>query len=397
MLPRPLNHLCLSPFLNGEASPQRYLVESGARRFVVNFRTLVLIEALQRGSEPAEAVAYIQERTNEVVSEKDLLASISRLPPALFDQQVSREYKTPITCRTSLISSRLVARVAAQTARLFSPKFLFPFAIIFAANVPFIWRAARESIAKPELGWETFGVCALGFILSAIIHELGHASAVARNGMAPGHIGFGLYWCFPAFYTDVNAAWKLAPNKRVMVDLGGIYFQLIFLILLTPLAFFGPMIGSVRLLLVFSLYSVLQNLNPVFKMDGYWILADLAQLPNLHARTRNFWRHALTHGTGEIRSRLVFLLYSLVVCVYFGYVAALIFGFARVQLLLRVRTAGAYLRLCVGSCQEAEWARAFGQFEEAFRVSAFPSLTLLILVLWLLGVWRRSPSRISYS
>ncbi len=389
MLPRPINGICLSPFLNGTESPQRYLVEAGARSFIVNFRMLVLIEALQLASEPAGVVSYIQMRTNEVVSEEELLALITRLPPALFDHRIASEYMTPITCRVSLIPAGVVELIAARTAHLFAAPFLTAFMIVVVVAIPFAFMAARASLPQTEMAWGTLGMLGLGFMVSAIVHELGHASAVARNGVSPGHIGFGLYWFFPVFYTDVNAAWKLPPRQRIMVDLGGIYFQLLLVAGLTPLAFMGPAVETMRLLILFNLYSVLQNLNPIFKMDGYWLLADVAQIPNLHGKTFHFWQRVFKRSTAGPKTQLVFVLYGFAVCSYFGYLMAILPGAIRLQLLPRMRNAGVQMVLCTESFQHADWSAAFGQLGLALKASLVPAIALLTLFMWLASLWRR--------
>lgn len=392
MLPPLIEGICLSPFQNGRESPQRYLVEAGARSFVVNLQTLALIEALQLTHEPAAVTAYIHTRTNEVVSESELHASIARLPLALFNQGIASEHKTPIRWRFSVIPARAVRLIAARTSGLFSPQFLMASVIALATVAPFACMAARDGVQQTKMAWGTLGVFGLGFVVSAIVHELGHASAVARNGLAAGHIGFGLYWFYPVFYTDVNVAWKLPPSRRVMVDLGGVYFQLLLVAGMTPLAFFGPVVEAVRLLILLNLYSVLQNLNPFFKMDGYWILADIAQIPNLHGKAFDFWRSAFTRHTAAPRTRFVLVLYGLAVGLYIGYVFALLPGIIRVQLLPRLSSAGVGLALFAESCRKTEWSAALGHLGFALQASLVPVVAMLTLTLWLVSLrLRRRP------
>jgi putative peptide zinc metalloprotease protein len=393
MLPRPIDGICLSPFLNGPESPRRYLVEAGAKSYVVNFRTRVLIEALQHAGEPADVAAYIRARTNEAVTEEELSASITRLPPALFDQRLAAERQSPITCRAVLIPAGIVRLVAGWVARLYSVPFMIAGGICLMVATPFACLAARDSLQQTGMSWGALGLFGLGFIVSALAHELGHAAAVARCGLAPGHIGLGLYWFYPVFYTDVQVAWKLPPGQRVMVDLGGMYFQLLVAAGLVPFAFFGPAAGVVRLLLLFNVYSVLQNLNPVFKMDGYWLLADATRVPNIHRQTIRFWLHALTRRTADTRTRLVCLLYGLTVVAYLGYVAVMLPGIIRLQLSPRVSSAWAHLVLGVGSVRQADWGAAAGQMGLALQAAVAPAVAALALVVWMGGRWWRRGRR----
>lgn len=67
-------------------------------------------------------------------------------------------------------------------------------------------------------------------LLSSFVHEIGHASACRHFGVKHGGIGFGLYLTFPVFYTDVSEIWKLKRTERIVVNMAGVYFQLILLI-----------------------------------------------------------------------------------------------------------------------------------------------------------------------
>lgn len=118
------------------------------------------------------------------------------------------------------------------------------------------------------------------FLLSLVAHELGHASACSRFGARPGEIGAGLYFIYPALYTDVTDAWRLRRGQRVVVDLGGIYFQLIVgatYVLLFSLAGWEPL----KVAIAFIVASCLFSLNPFLKFDGYWILSDAMGVTDL--------------------------------------------------------------------------------------------------------------------
>jgi putative peptide zinc metalloprotease protein len=118
------------------------------------------------------------------------------------------------------------------------------------------------------------------FLLSLFIHEFGHAAASKRYGAEPSEIGIALYLIYPAFYADVSSAWQLSRWKRVIVDLGGAYFQLlagcVFLLMFYLTGWQPP-----RLAFLMILYTSLFSLNPIFRFDGYWVMADLLDVPNL--------------------------------------------------------------------------------------------------------------------
>lgn len=132
-------------------------------------------------------------------------------------------------------------------------------------------------------------VSVLYFVMSVlilIVHEFGHASAIYAYGLVPKEISFGIYMYFPVFYTDVSGAWGLEKKKRLMVDCGGFYFQIILatlLILIYRLTGSGEVL--IKVLLWDNILMILYNLNPLFHFDGYWLCSDFLDLPNLRPRS----------------------------------------------------------------------------------------------------------------
>ncbi|WP_163192144.1 hypothetical protein [Clostridium thermarum] len=114
-----------------------------------------------------------------------------------------------------------------------------------------------------------------------LLHEFGHMSASMRYGLAPGHIGGGFYFTSPVLYADVSNVWELKRHERVVVNLGGVYFQFIVfgiaclfsLLLNNNYIFISVLIGEI---------GMLNNFNPFLKWDGYWVVSDLLGIPNLH-------------------------------------------------------------------------------------------------------------------
>ena len=81
-------------------------------------------------------------------------------------------------------------------------------------------------IRQPQLLLTVLG---LG-IASMFFHELGHASACRYSGARPGRIGCGVYLIWPSLYTDVTDAYRLGRAGRLRTDLGGVYFNTIFIL-----------------------------------------------------------------------------------------------------------------------------------------------------------------------
>lgn len=126
-------------------------------------------------------------------------------------------------------------------------------------------------------------------VVATAFHEIGHASACRYSGARPGVMGVGVYLVWPAFYCDVTDAYRLSRGGRLRTDLGGVYFNGI-VALLAGAAYFAT--GQEALLLVTFLQHtiVLQQLMPLLRFDGYYVLSDLTGVPDILSRIKPIFR-----------------------------------------------------------------------------------------------------------
>jgi putative peptide zinc metalloprotease protein len=117
-------------------------------------------------------------------------------------------------------------------------------------------------------------------VSSMLFHEVGHATGARYGGARPGVIGMGLYVVWPAFYTDVTDAYRLNRAGRLRTDLGGVYFNLVFLVALLGLYEWtgAPVLVMAAIL---THLEILQQLLPIVRLDGYFIMGDLVGVPDL--------------------------------------------------------------------------------------------------------------------
>ncbi len=122
-----------------------------------------------------------------------------------------------------------------------------------------------------------------------ICHEMGHAYMAHRYGLKVPIIGVAFLVLMPILYTDSSNAWRLnSRRERLMVDGAGIMAELFLASVATLLWVFLPD-GSLRTV-AFSVaavswvLSLLVNLNPLMRFDGYFILSDLMGFENLQSR-----------------------------------------------------------------------------------------------------------------
>ncbi|MDH2413915.1 MinD/ParA family protein [Nocardioides sp. CER19] len=139
--------------------------------------------------------------------------------------------------------------------------------------------ALLELFLHPTLALVMYGI----LTVAGLVHELGHATACRYGGARPGAIGIGLYIVFPAFYTDVTDSYRLGRAGRVRTDLGGLYFHT-WCVVALALAYLQTGAGVLLLTGLVMQIQMLQQLIPVVRFDGYYVLADLAGVPDLFAR-----------------------------------------------------------------------------------------------------------------
>lgn len=121
------------------------------------------------------------------------------------------------------------------------------------------------------------------------LHELGHAYTAVRLGCQVPAMGVAFMMMTPMLYTDVTDAWRLTSRrKRMTIDFAGIAVELMIACVATFSWSFLPegKLKSLAFLLATSslLMSLVINLSPFMRFDGYFILADLVGIPNLQPR-----------------------------------------------------------------------------------------------------------------
>jgi putative peptide zinc metalloprotease protein len=115
---------------------------------------------------------------------------------------------------------------------------------------------------------------------SAAFHEVGHGTACRYGGVRPGPTGCGIYLVWPAFYTDITNSYRLGRAGRLRTDLGGIYFNGLFVIGLT-LLYLGTGFQPLLIAILSTNLEIVQQLLPTLRFDGYYIVADLVGIPDL--------------------------------------------------------------------------------------------------------------------
>lgn len=168
----------------------------------------------------------------------------------------------------------------------------------------------------PALKDQTQGVLApgnlfwlyVGLVLIKTVHEFGHAFACRRFGGEVHTMGVMFLLFTPIPYMDATASWSFRSRwERALVGAAGMIVELFVAGLATFVwAATGP--GAVHslaynMMFVAGVSTVVFNANPLLRFDGYYILSDLLDIPNLHQRSTALLRHLLErHAFGYLKS-----------------------------------------------------------------------------------------------
>jgi putative peptide zinc metalloprotease protein len=137
-------------------------------------------------------------------------------------------------------------------------------------------------------------------VVSAMFHECGHAAGCRFGGARPGKIGAGIYLVWPAFFTNVTDSYRLSRAGRLRTDLGGLYFNAVFMLALAGL--YAATSDQLLLLVIAVTHlEMLEQLMPFVRFDGYFILSDLIGVPDLFARVVPIVKSALPGGRRDPR------------------------------------------------------------------------------------------------
>ena len=161
-------------------------------------------------------------------------------------------------------------------------------------------------------------------------HEFAHGLTCKRFGGEVHELGFMLIYFQPAFYCNVSDAWLFPEkSKRLWVTFAGPYVDLFAWAagtLIWRVTEPGTALHHVALVVMATLgIRMLFNLNPLIKLDGYYLLSDALEIPNLRQKAfshlggwiRRFWRGSPhVSGGATPRERRIYLTYGLLAGLY---------------------------------------------------------------------------------
>ena len=299
----------------------RYLVRRGDGQIVQLSRLLYLVAScLDTGADVDETSRYVSERLGREVSAENIAYLIDRklrttglvATPGSGDNAAATRANPllALKLRLPLVPERVHGRVTNSLRPAFRPPVVLGVLAAVVAFDTWLGVAGRHSLAAamrdvlygPGI---LLALTALTVVMGAF-HETGHATAARYGGATPGAMGAGIYLVWPVFYTDVTDSYRLDRRGRLRTDLGGIYFNLVFSLVMAALYGLTGQ-GLVLAMVVVAQVETLRQLLPFVRLDGYYIVADLAGVPNLFPYLRPAltsavrFRHGVPRHTARTR------------------------------------------------------------------------------------------------
>lgn len=322
-----------------EYDDESYILHNGRERyFVINRDSYDLITILRESWDFDEAFRTYCLSNDDIPSLADFESHVKQLfrnkgilSTEENEDNALKRRRRSVWFRLTLLS----AGVAGQLSRLLSPlyhKKIFPaaFAAAVIGSLFLLYRYNDSGFSTAPTSREILFPLII-FVLSIVIHELGHVSACKRYGGRHGGIGVGLYFILPVFWADIHGIWMLPKKERLMINLAGIYVQLLIGLFLAVLhALSGKAFLMNSSLLICS--SALFQLWPFIRLDGYWFMSDWLDIPNLNRisleRTKYIIRYYLSGAAlkkdrtaGFSKKEIILFFYT---CVSYGFLLVLV-------------------------------------------------------------------------
>lgn len=218
-------------------------------------------------------------------------------------------------------------------------------------------------IGHPSI--DTVILMLLGFVLT-FAHEVGHAMTLVHYKRRVISAGFLLYYGSPAFFIDTSDGLMLGRRPRIAQAFAGPFAEFTLAGVSSLALFLFPGAGAANVLYKFAIlnyYVIFLNLIPLLELDGYWMLADAIQVPDLRPRSIAFVRSELWH---KLRNRQRFLKQEVFLGVY---------GVVGIVFTILTSIAGLFL-----------WQAIFGQLViDLWNKSFAAKLLMVLLVLFFAG------------
>lgn len=210
-------------------------------------------------------------------------------------QRVSRYLPLLLSQRITLLDAdALAARGVGLFGRAFTPAGVAVWLmLVVSAALIMLWhRAEFVGELRRLFSPQSWPLMAALWCLIKVAHEAGHAIAARRQGVRVGRAGVLLFLFAPLAFVEVTDAWRLPRRwSRVQIALAGMYVELAIAALAAWLWWSDPSDLlrhlAVQVVVLGGPATLLVNANPLLRLDGYYVMADMLDIPNLRMHGRS--------------------------------------------------------------------------------------------------------------
>ncbi|MEO6175329.1 MAG: hypothetical protein ABIP27_09280 [Flavobacterium circumlabens] len=290
---------------------ESYLILFKENYFSVSQLFYELLEELKNNSHQKEKFIAAKKISCENYEE------LSRIVSGKLDYIVSekKRKKSYINLAINILSEKRVIQISNYLSFFFKKaifRLLFPIAIFAGIASQLILSLNYRNHSLLDMSWLDYVFVYFTLLVIMLFHELGHSSASNYFKVEPKEIGFGFYIIFPVLYSNVTRIWKLNKNEKVIVNLGGIYFQgLINCFLLFFLVVNENNNSFTYLMLIIiktNLFVMAYSLIPFIRNDGYWIVSDYFNIIDLNKKSYTYIFDLIR---GKVKLKYFLLIFSI--------------------------------------------------------------------------------------
>ena len=218
-------------------------------------------------------------------------------------QRISR-FKNPLSLRLPLFDpDRLLDKTLPYVARLYSKPVFYLWLLLALIGLTLVgshWAELTETAKAQAMMPSNLFMLWLIYPLVKLLHEFGHAYAAKLQGGEVHEIGIMLLVFIPVPYVDASAATAFrSKHNRMVVGAAGIMVEILLavLALLLWLNIEPGLISSIcfNIMLIGGVSTIFFNGNPLLRFDGYYVLADALEIPNLSQRANRYVTYLIQH------------------------------------------------------------------------------------------------------
>ena len=251
------------------------------RNILLNYHSYQMVIALQQNTNMEDAVEAFNKNTQAglTATEFDELVKqkLGGYEVLLHDTvETKARPANYVKFKLPLISSKISGIMATVFKPLFTPAvFWVVLSIMAVAAVYFVFNGPAINFSGVN-----YTMVIVLMAITLLVHELGHIGACRKFNIKHGGIGIGVYIVFPVAYADISSLWTATKKQRIIANLGGVFTEYLYAFVLLGLFYYT---NNATFLLTFTILvtKAFFELNPFIRMDGYWVLSDITETPNL--------------------------------------------------------------------------------------------------------------------